>query len=215
VETPAVFLDMATLAQYLGRYMPAQQAQQLAAGMSGISGSETVRGIPLGSVVPDSDLTSSGDLFVTYRNFGELSYWGSDLAAQYLLTDAWSTRLAYSFVSRDLFPREEVGGLSDVALNAPRNKGSISALYRNVETGLNGEVRLRHAAGFPMNSGIYIGEIEGMTMVDASIGYRLPFARQAATLTVSAQNLFDQGHRFAIGAPEIGRMVLARMQYAF
>jgi outer membrane receptor for ferrienterochelin and colicins len=214
VETLAVFFDRATLAAHLAQYMSAGDAGALAAVIAGIPG-DAMTGIPLGSVVPDSDLTASGDLFVTYRNFGELTYWGSDLAAQYILTDHWSARLAYSLVSRDLFPREEVGGLSDVALNAPRNKGSASALYRNPVNGMNGEIRVRYAAAFPMNSGIYIGDVDAMTMLDASMGYRLPFARGRAGLSVSAQNLLDRRHRFAVGAPEIGRMVLARLQYSF
>jgi iron complex outermembrane receptor protein len=214
VETPNVFLDAAALGAYLARFMPATSAQQLAAGIGGISGSAQAAGIPLGTVVPDNALTGSSDLVLTYRNFGEVDLWGSDLGARLLLGDRLSLTGSYSWVSRDYWTASDVGGLSPIALNAPRNKGVISADYDD-PTGMVGELRVRAVGGFPMNSGVYIGDVSSYSVLDASIGYHLPVAGGWALVTLSAQNLLDDRTRQFVGAPAIGRLVLTRLQYSF
>jgi iron complex outermembrane receptor protein len=214
VETPNAFLDAATLGAYLARFMPAAQARQLAAGIGGIAGSAQAPGIPLGTVVPDNALTGSSDLVLTYRNFGEVDLWGSDLGAQLLLGDRLSLTGSYSWVSRDYWTAAEVGGLSPIALNAPRNKGAISANYDD-PVGIVGELRVRAVGGFPMNSGVYIGDVSSYTVLDASVGYHLPVAGGRALVTLSAQNLLDDRTQQFIGAPAIGRLVLTRLQYSF
>jgi iron complex outermembrane receptor protein len=213
VETPNAFLDAATLGAYLGNFMPAAQAAQLAAGIGGVSGT-AVTGIPLGTVVPDNELTPGADLMLTYRNFGDVSLWGSDLGAQFLVNDLVSFQGSYSFVNRDYWTQEEVGGISPIALNGPRNKGALAANYDD-PAGFIGELRGRFVEGFPMNSGAYVGDVESYAVVDASVGYHIPVARGSALITVSAQNLFDDRTQQFIGAPSIGRLVLTQLQYTF
>ena len=58
---------------------------------------------PLATIVPDSPLTQDGDLFLTYRNFGDVNLWGADLAFDYLFTDQWSLGGTWSWVSDDFF----------------------------------------------------------------------------------------------------------------
>ncbi|HEX2204850.1 MAG TPA: TonB-dependent receptor [Longimicrobium sp.] len=213
VETPSVFFEPTSLAAYLGQFLPAQQAALLAAGIGGISGSAEVRGIPVGTVTPDNPLTASGDLVLTYRNFGELDLWGSDFAAEFILNRRFSLAGTYSWVSKNFFSAEEVGGLTDVALNSPQQKGSVSGVWR--DDPWNAELRVRHVDGFDMNSGVYVGTVDSYTPIDATLGYRIPFTRGDATLSVSAQNLFDERHAQFVGAPEIGRMVITRITYTF
>lgn len=218
VETPNVFFDPASLAAYLSRYMHPAQAQALAAGIGGISGGDgsatKPKGIPLGTVTPDHELTGTPDIFLTYRNFGEVELWGADFAAQYLLGDRFSVSGSYSFASENYFTKEEVGGLSDVALNAPQHKGSVGGLFRDDQKGVSAELRARYNSGFPMNSGVYIGDVDPYTLLDASVGYRLPFAK-GALFSISAQNLLNAKHSQFVGAPVLGRMVLTRIQYSF
>jgi iron complex outermembrane receptor protein len=214
VETPNAFLDAQSLGAYLGNFMPAAQAAQLAAGIGGLSGNKDVTGIPLGTVVPDNPLTENADLMVTYRNFGEVSLWGSDLGAQFLASDRLSFQGSYSYVSKDYWTAQELGGFSPIALNAPPNKASLAANYDN-PSGFVGELRGRYVDSFPMNSGVFIGDVDSYTLVDASVGYHIPMTRGSALLTVSAQNLFDDRTQQFIGAPAMGRLIMTRLQYTF
>lgn len=215
VETPSVFFEPGSLGVYLDQFLPTAQAQALAAAIGGISGSTNAqtRGIPLGTVTPDNPLTASGDLVLTYRNFGELDLWGSDFAAELILNRRFSVAGTYSWVSKNYFTAAEVGGLTDVALNSPQQKGSVSGVFR--DDPWNAEVRVRHVDGFDMNSGVYVGSVDSYTPVDLNLGYRIPFTRGSATLSVAAQNLFDERHAQFVGAPEIGRMVITRITYTF
>jgi iron complex outermembrane receptor protein len=73
---------------------------------------------------------------------------------------------------------------------------------------------VRFNAGFPMNSGVYLGEVDGYQVVDASVGYQLPF-QPGAHVSLTANNILNNMHREFVGAPEIGRMLLLRLRYDF
>lgn len=175
----------------------------------------TMAAIPLGSVVPDQ--VASPDLLVTYRNFGDVNYWGTDLAAQFLATDRLRINGTYSFQSDECFDFNEDGDCTsadDIALNAPNHKGSLGVTFDDRATGFSFNGRLRMTAGFPMNSGVYIGDVDAYAVVDAGVSYRLPF-QPRARVSLSASNLLNNLHQEFIGAPELGRLLLARVQYDF
>lgn len=191
--------------------MTQEQAAQVIQGLASV---------PLGTVAPDQ--SPSPDLLLTYRNFGDVDFWGADLAMQFLASERLSFRGSYSFVSEDcfLFSGSGAGGdeacssALDIALNAPKNKGSVSARFDDIRSGFAAEGRLRFTAGFPMNSGVFVGRVDGYTVFDANLNYRLA-ALPGASVSLAATNLFDTAHRQFIGAPELGRLVLLRMQYEF
>jgi iron complex outermembrane receptor protein len=212
VETPNVFVDSASLANYLAAVfqgggmsgpMAQGQAQAIANGL---------KGVPLGTVTPTSSLTNTPDLFLTYRNFGDIDLYGADLAIDALLNDEWTLMGTYSWASDDFFPQEEVGGLSDIALNAPKSRGSVGVRYRTDALTVQG--RSRFAAAFPMNSGVYVGDVESHTLVDFNVSYRLPFAANTL-LSLDVQNAFNDQKQQFIGAPKIGRLVFLQAQYTF
>ncbi|MGH7720661.1 MAG: TonB-dependent receptor domain-containing protein [Gemmatimonadaceae bacterium] len=206
VESPNVFINGPQLAAYLVTLgFPPAQAGAIAGG---------VAMLPLGTVVPDSRLTSTPDLFLTYRNFGDVDYWGGDLSVEALLTSRFSVSGSYSYVSKDFFPREEVGGLSDVALNAPANKATLGGRYRDEGSGIAVELRARYVDAFPVNSGVYVGTVDSYTLLDANFSYRVPFA-PGVQLSVTAQNILDEKHRQFVGVPELGALVLTRLSYTF
>jgi outer membrane receptor protein involved in Fe transport len=68
--------------------------------------------------------------------------------------------------------------------------------------------------GFPQATGVFVGDVPGYTLLDATVGYRVPRLR-GATVTLSATNVLDRRHRELIGAPELGRLVLLRLRYDF
>ena len=221
VESPNVFVD----AQSFGAYMAMRLTQAyIAAGMppaqaqargtaEATAMAQAIGPVPLGTVTANNALTNTPDLFLTYRNFGDLKLWGADFAAEANVTEQVSVNASYSWTSKNYFAREEVGGLAPVALNAPKNKGSLGIRFRDEPSGLSLQLRGRHVGGFPMNSGVFIGDIEGYTVADANVAYRIPSLRQAM-ISVSAMNI-GKKHREFIGAPEIGTMVIGQVQYTF
>jgi outer membrane receptor protein involved in Fe transport len=201
--------------------MPPAQAQATAAVMA--SGMAALPGGVVSS--PDLDLPGA-DLIVSYRNFGEIDLWGSDLSAQALFGD-WNANLSASFVSDDHFETE--GQI--ITLNAPARKVNFSVGYRNEDVGFNGDVRLRYNSEFPVNSGTFVGIrcilpadeaeseltddcVESFTLADVTLGYDLPQI-PGASLQFMVQNLFDTDYRSFVGAPEIGRMPLLRLRFDF
>ena len=206
VESPNVFVNGPDLAAYLiGLGFPPAQAGGIAT---------QVAQLPLGTIVPEHPLTSTPDLFLTYRNFGDVDYWGGDISLEALLTDRFSIYGSYSYVSKDFFPQAEVGGLTDVALNAPQNKGTLGGRFRDDVSGLSIDLRTRFVDAFPVNSGVYVGNVRSYTLIDAMVAYDLPFT-PGMQLSISAQNILNHEHREFVGVPEIGALVLTRLSYTF
>lgn len=215
VETPSVFYDPATVQSFvLGRLNPLIQAGQVTPEQA----TEIITNfsmLPVGTVAPDQSPNS--DLLLTYRNFGDVDLWGADLSFQFLATDKVSITGSYAHVSQECFDfngDDDCASSEDIALNAPTNKGSIGARFDDRLLGLTLEGRLRYSDAFPMNSGVYVGEVPSYTVVDANVSYQLPWA-PGATATVTATNLLDNIHREFLGAPEVGRLLMVRLAYAF
>jgi len=221
IETPNVFFDAATLAAYLEPYMPgsteqerAGAAQAIATAIGGVSDAAgAATGIPVGTVSPEGTLAGSPDVLLTYRNFGKLDRWGADVGMQAVLSDRFTLNGTYSWTNKDLFPRSEVGGLADIALNAPRNKASLGLRYGSESNGLTAELRGRYVAGFPMQSGSYAGPVDAYTVADLGLAYR--FQPERLIVSLSAQNVLDHLHREFLGAPLMGRLVLLQTQVTF
>ena len=215
VETPNVFLDPESTGAFVfTRLGPLIQAgvitEAIAAQIVG-----TLAQVPIGTVVPDQ--SEDHNLMVTYRNFGEVDYWGADLAALIVVSDRFQINANYSFQSEDCFDDNQDGdctGLHDIALNAPRHKGSFGFTFDDRGAGFTFQGRLRMTEAFPMNSGVYMGEVGAYEVVDASVGYELPFRRETR-LSLTANNVLNNMHREFVGAPEVGRLLLLRVRYDF
>jgi len=221
IETPNVFLDAATLGGFIAGKLaaigvPAAQiavlAPTIAGGLGGVSGTATT-GVPLG-VVNFAEANSSGsDVIVTYRNFGNLDLWGSDLGAELLLDRGFSVLGTYSYVNKNLFPRSEVGGVQDISLNAPANKHSVTVRYRDDNNGWNAEVRERHVDGFQALSYI-AGTVKPYTLFDAGISYR-PATLNGVLLSINGTNLGNKIHQEFAQGGLIGRLIISRVQVTF
>ncbi|RKU36082.1 hypothetical protein C6496_14420 [Candidatus Poribacteria bacterium] len=239
VETPNVFLEATTLGASLGKQITAALANPQNAGLSqallvfdtpaqggnnnGSSVDELVglfvagtenngpAFIPFGTVTPEQAADPNA-IMLTYRNYGDISLNGLDLNFTYYLSPSWNFGANYSFVSKDLF--EDVDGLGDIALNAPKNKFGASVQYLNANLGLGVGLRTRFVAGFPVRSGVYVGDIESYYTIDLNAGYDLPIGPRPR-LSLTVQNLLDRKHRQFIGTPEIGRLSMVRLTQVF
>lgn len=223
IETPNVFLDATTLGGFVAGKLaaigvPAAQigvlAPTIAGVLGGVSGGKgPLVGVPLGVVNFNESLSSRADVIVTYRNFGNLDLWGSDLGAELLLDHGFSMAGTYSFVNKNLFPKSEVGGVQDISLNAPANKHSFTVRYRDEAKGWNAEIRERHVDAFKALSYIS-GTIKPYTLFDAGFSFR-PSVLNGVLFSINGTNLLDKRHQEFAQGGLIGRLIISRLQVTF
>jgi iron complex outermembrane receptor protein len=200
VVTPNAFFDSATLAAYLDNYMSVAEAQALAA---------QIATIPMGTTTP-AEALDPYHLILASRNFGQVDLWGADIGASVVLGERWSSELSYSWVNTNYF--RMLDGIEDVATNAPRHKGAIAVRWHDDDSGWFAETRGRAQEGFPYRSGVYAGEVRAYALLDAAVGWRLGGPAGRTALSITGTNLLGDRHREAEGTPEIGRLVLLRLQ---
>ena len=236
VESPTVFLDRATTITYLtqvytdaGIPNPAAVAAVVGTAMAGLSAATSIAttGVPLATVVPtNTPLTERPDIFLTYRNFGKVNLWGGDLALDYVLNAHLSLAGSYSYVNKDFFPRAEVNGPTDIALNATRSKGSFTVAWRDDPHAWSAEARVRALKGFPVNSGVYVSPpdpadntkllpIDSYAVVDVEATWRPPLPTRNLLFAGTLQNLFNKRYATFVGVPDLGRLFLTKLTYTF
>ena len=213
VETPLLFLDGADIVAYLTPFLGAPTAAALGAGIAQI---------PLGVVSSDQVGAQGADLIASYRNIGDIDLWGADFAFQASLTNRWSVGGAYSHISEDYI---QITGQSPVALNAPKDKGSLNVTFRDVVSGFTASGGVRFTSSFPAQSAEFTGTacitgggglfeedcVDKYAIFDLNAGYEVP--NTAATLQLSINNVFDTAYRSFPGVPNIGRLAMVRVRY--
>lgn len=212
IATPNVFLSTASLAAYLGRFMSPAEAAQLAAGIGGVDGNPQAPGIPLGTVGPSGTFGGT-DILLTYRNVGNVSFWGADLAGEYAASDRFTLRGSYSWMSDNYFPAARAGE-PDLSTNTPRHKALLSARYHRPVRDASVELRGRYVDGFRMVDGVWRGDVATFGVIDVESGVALPGPRDAR-FTLTLQNALNNRHAEFVAAPVLGRLLLARVQYRF
>ena len=217
--TPNAFLDPTTLGATLGAVLTAEaQAGRVpAAAIAPLATALTgqLAQVPVGTVVPDNPLADTPSLFFSYRNIDKtIDYSGVDLAFDYLLSDRVTLLGTYSWVSDVLFPEVSTGP-DTLTLNSPDNKATLTARYRDEVSGLSFELRGRYANAFPVNSGVYMGDVPVNAFMDAQFSWRLPLPGRSVTWSITGTNILNNKRVTFIGTPEIGRLVMTRVQYAF
>ena len=249
VETPNVFLDPRSLMEALEPAVAAQLADPNLAQVAQVLGAldqltlpgviegdkdggaadeiagifaSGAAGIPFGTVSPEQAADHPTAVLLTYRNFGDITLYGLDLAFGWYPAEDWNVTGRYSLVSDDCFQNlsgidddeEDCSGIDDIALNAAKHKFSVGGNWRLPQVGLGLGARLRYNGGFPMNSGVYLGDVDAHTTLDLQSRYDLPFA-DGLHLLVSVENVLDQPYRSFIGAPEVGRLAHAQLGVEF
>lgn len=221
--TPSAFMDGPALGNFIAGVLtaqvqngriPAAAAPTLIPALAGQL-ANTIGRIPIGTVVPEGNLTQSPNLFFSYRNIAKtIDFTGVDLALDYLLTDKITFIGTYSWVSDVVFP-DIVNGPDTLTLNSPDNKATLTTRWRDETKGLSFELRGRYQNAFPVNSGVYVGEVPVNAFLDASFSWRLPLPGQQLTWSITGTNITDNKRITFIGTPEIGRLLMTRLQYQF
>ena len=122
-----------------------------------------------------------------------------------------------SVVSDDFFDNEELDETNtdlSLALNAPTFKAKLGGSYQ-LPTGFNFNASARYTEGFPVLSGPYVGDVESYFLVDLGVGYNFEQSVPGLRVDFSIQNLLNNEHNQFVGAPQLGRMGIARLTYSF
>ncbi len=244
VETPLVYLQQqafgADVAGAVGALLATSTdptIQQLVAGLglTGLSPNAVVTTVaqlvagalgdntPIAVVQSDQEVLAPGTAnsvggFAAYRNFGNINYWGLDASLQILASENLSIFANMSIVSDDFFDNTELDEENvdlQLALNAPTFKTKLGGSY-SLPGGLSLNASARYTEGFPVRSGSdYIGDVDSYFLVDLGAGYDFSSSINGLRLDFTIQNLLNNEHREFIGAPQLGRMGLARLTYTF
>jgi len=207
----------APLAGFLGQFGVAPEA--VAATIVGLAGGALPdASTPVAIVQPvenNPGLGKTPELMLAYRNFGEVDYYGVDASLQILATDALTIFGNVSFVSDDLFDAEELkeeGTELTLALNAPAFKARLGFDY-SFPSGFSFNAAGRYSDEFPILSGPYVGTLESYFLLDVGVGFDLDQYARGLRIDVGVSNVTDDTHREFIGAPQLGRMAIARVTY--
>ncbi len=209
--TPNVFLpESATFVFLQAQFTPLVGSvfpSQAVADGTAAALAQTIGAVPLGVIAPvtSGGITDAPILF-TYRNLGDFNLYGADLAITYLVTNLWELTGTASWVSDETFD----SGTEDVALNAPSFKGSFGARYRDANSGISAGLRARFVTDFPVNSGVFVGDVEAYSVFDVNFGFRLP-GSSGITAQFDIQNVFDDSYSSFPGTPDLGRYSVLRL----
>jgi outer membrane receptor for ferrienterochelin and colicins len=224
--TPSAFMNSTQLGAYIAGILTAEAGagRVPAAAVAPLTTAFTtsLAQVPVGTIMfeqngvaPDAGLTNRSDLIFTYRNVDQLiEYYGTDMAIDVMATNEVTIAGTYGWISQTEFTNIP-SGTGPLRINAPAHKASLAAKYRNELTGWSGELRGRYTDAFAVNSGVYIGQVPVNALLDASVSYRLPKVGKGAMISLSATNLLDERVPTFIGVPDVGRLIMTRLQYNF
>lgn len=199
--TPNVFYDSATLAGYLSGYLPADSAATVAREMASV---------PVGIVSPRGTQYPVDVLLLT-RQGGAYTIWGMDVSITAALTSRLTVSGTYSWLSRNEIP-DVVQAVDDVVLSVPRQKCAVSVGYRDEHVGLSAMLQGRVVGEFHAILGsAFDGQIPSYGVVDARLGYELPWPSKFS-VSLDVQNVLDHRHVEFAGAPQLGRLLVSRVQ---
>ena len=227
--TPSIFYEPNSLRSYLTEVLADgssdtalafQIATLFVNELSGKVGNPDSLGVPIGVITPEQ----AGDptaVMLTFRNYGDITLYGTDVGLEIGILPGLGIGGNFSWVDNNFF--EDLDGVADLSLNAPKFKYNLGARWRDADLGANASFLLRHVDGFEVRSGVYSGYLPSYTTLSLETGYRLPWI-QGATLRLTIQNLltwveevdtspFETRHQEFIGVPPIGRLAILRLSY--
>ena len=224
--TPNALLDGGTLVAGLAAHLAPVLGASAPAVAAAVAGS--LARIPLGTVVPDSRVTPNGDIAFTYKSIDKSIYLsGADVAFDYMLSSDLSAAGTYSWMSQTEFDVEP--GQPPLTLNSPNHKASFALRYSDSPHNVTTELRGRYQNTFRVNSAVFITgrdltapdgskyqyrQPPTAMFLDAQIAWKLPLASaNGALISISGTNLLNNKVPLFAGVPDIGRLVMTRLQF--
>ncbi|MFB6272290.1 MAG: TonB-dependent receptor domain-containing protein [Salinibacter sp.] len=144
-----------------------------------------------------------------YRNGGDIEYWGVDASAVVHVTEELTMFGNTSVVSDDSF---EGSGRRPIALNAPAFKVKGGFDYRLPRFDASIGATAHYVDDFPVRYGPYTGTVSSYSLLDVRARAAIPSV-PGLSVNLTAKNVLGNEHREFVGAPALGRMVIARLTY--
>lgn len=180
-----------------------------------------------GGLLPSTGPNQVGAL-LTYRNYGEVQYFGTDISIQYLAEKNLTLFANVSLISDNFFDNEELKETNtslNVALNVPRVKFKGGLVF-TVPKGVTFGASFRYAESYPIRSGPYVsglpkpygngvGGVDPLYITDVNLGFDFGKIIPGFRIDGAVKNLFSVKYREFAGAPSIGRVAIARAGFSF
>ena len=147
---------------------------------------------------------------VGYLNYGVVDVSGLDASITYFITRSLSFDLHYSYLNVSDFLNPVTN--SKDPINAPKNKGGFKIQYEPQDKPYTFSLNFRHVDGFPWSSGIYYGNINSYNIFDLHTDYEI---NDNLTAMLTLNNLLDHMHTEIQGGPQLGRVIMFRLQAKF
>ncbi len=144
-----------------------------------------------------------------YQSGGDIEYWGLDVAAELNATDNLAIFGNTSVVSDDSF---EGNGAGKIRLNAPAFKVKGGLDYRLPRFDASIGATAHYVDDFPVRYGPYVGTVGSYALLDLRARAAVSSV-PGLSVNVTAKNVLGAEHREFVGAPALGRMVVARLTY--
>lgn len=165
---------------------------------------------PIGTITP-AEAYDPTAILVTYRNFGDINFYGFDVSMAYHLNQNWDFGGTFSYVSKNFFEKKE-GQVHDIHLNAPKYKGSAFIQYQYPKYNLSTHLRYRYVDAFEMASPFYGSYVKTYHLLDLNAGIDFLYDTH---FSLTIQNVLDHRHSEFVGAPALGRLTVARLTQSF
>jgi len=161
----------------------------------------------LGNALDDTLKGIVTPIVVGYLNYGEVDVWGLDASVTYFISREISLDLTYSHLGMTEFFNPITKATDPI--NAPTHKGGIKIQYAPRKWPFSLSLNGRYVDSFKWSSGIYFGDINAYTIFDLHVGYQFN-ENLSGNLTIN--NMLDHRHTEIIGGPELGRVIILRLQ---
>jgi iron complex outermembrane receptor protein len=211
-----------TIQALLGSLQQSGIPPEQAAGLLGAIIGNGLNNTPTAVVQPDQQVLPGGGNasevggMLSYRNFGQVQYWGVDISIQAQATDELSAFANVSIVSDDFFDNEELDETNtalSLALNAPSFKAKGGFNYSFANNGLSIGASSNYVQGFRVETGPYVGQVDDYFLIDANLGYEFENTVPGLSANLTVKNVLNNEHREFVGAPELGRFFMTRLTY--
>ncbi len=166
--------------------------------------------VALGLLKSDNSPAAVPTYDFAYLNFDKINYWGIEAGVEYFVDDALSFFGNITWLSRTHWQALAISNTTLTApfsLNLPDTRVKLG-VNRFPQKGIYYNAALRFGSAWESVNGLsFSGPVDGYTLADAGLGYRFPKLQ----VGVSVTNLFDEKYRPIYGAPDIRRLILAKV----
>jgi outer membrane receptor for ferrienterochelin and colicin len=212
---------------YLNAGLPGSVAAQYAVLLGQIAGqfaAATAASIPSFGLVQADQSNGISRLYWGSVNFGDINYWGSDIATSYEISNAASLFANYSFVNQTEFDKEDVSGGDETSpavyhLNIPKHRVKAGFAY-NPEKGMNFGVSFRYQNSMNINTlnssnsdlFWFDGFVPKRTVWDMNVG--LPLSSKTR-LDLTIDNVLGKKYQTMVNMPMVGQQALFTLTHNF